>query len=61
MRMNLYYVVRPYKGGNDSIGRDAECDCVAGPFYSFSSAWDAKRDMIFSDNYEVVKQPIGVQ
>jgi hypothetical protein len=62
MKMNLYYLVRRYKGGIDSIGRDADCACVDGPFYCWNDAYQAKKDMkMFQDDYEVVKQSVEVQ
>lgn len=60
MKLELFYVVRPYTGSNDRIGRSADCDYVAGPFKSWNSAFEVKRDQVFSDNYVVVKQTIEV-
>ena len=60
MKMELFYVVRPYSGLNDRVGRSADCDYVAGPFRSWTQAFDLKKDQVFSDKYEVVKQVVEV-
>lgn len=61
MKMNLYYVVRVYEGGTDSIGRSDDCEYVAGPFKSYSGALEAKRETKYVSNYlQVVEQVIEV-
>lgn len=61
MKMELYYVVRPYTGGNDRVGRSSDCDYIAGPFNSWNKAFDVKRDQVFSDKYDVVKHILEVE
>ena len=63
MKMNLYYVVRVYEGGTDSIGRSADCQYIAGPFGSYSQAVGAKGSHIVpaSSNLEIVEQVIEVE
>jgi hypothetical protein len=61
MKLELFYVVRPFKGGTDSIGRSADCSLIAGPFKSWTEAWDAQKEELFSDSYDVVKQVIEVE
>ena len=61
MKLELYYVVRPYSGSTDYIGRTGDCELVEGPFKSWSAAFAVKKEQIFSDKYEVVKQLIEVE
>ena len=61
MKLELFYVVRPYSSSNDRVGRSADCDYFAGPFKSWNQAFDVKRDQVFSDNYDVVKQVVEVE
>lgn len=62
MKMNLYYVVRAYRGIPDSIGRSSDCAYVSGPYSSYAAALEAKRDSnYFNTNaLEVVEQVIEV-
>jgi hypothetical protein len=63
MKIELYYIVRPYKGGKDSIGRSSDGEYINGPFPSWSKAFDAKQDTIKTwdlDSYDIVKQTIEV-
>lgn len=62
MKMNLYYVARPYRGIPDSVGRSADCAYVSGPYSSYASALEAKRDSnYFNTNaLEVVEQIVEV-
>ena len=61
MKLNLYYVVRVYEGGTDSIGRSDDCEYVAGPFKSYSGALEAKRETnLISNRLEVVTQTVEV-
>jgi hypothetical protein len=62
MKMNLYYVVRAYKGIPDSVGRSADCAYVSGPHSSYASALEAKRaSNYFNTNaLEVVEQTLEV-
>ena len=60
MKLELFYVVRPYSGRTDRVGRTSDCELVAGPFKSWNSAFEVKKDQLFSDKYEVVKQTIEV-
>lgn len=63
MKMNLYYVVRIYEGGTDSIGRSDDCQYIAGPFGSYSHALGAKGSHIVptSSNLEIVEQLVEVE
>jgi hypothetical protein len=61
MKINLYYLVRPYRGGNDSVGRDSDAACVAGPFRCYHDAYEARQDMKqFADQYEIAKQALDL-
>lgn len=61
MKIELYYVVRPYKGSLDTIGRSTDAAVIAGPFPSFTEAWDVKEDKAISDSLEIVSQIIEVE
>ena len=61
MKINLYYLVRPYRGGNDSVGRDGDAAWVDGPFRCYHDALEAKRDLKdFSDQYRIAKQTVDL-
>lgn len=60
MKMELFYVVRPYKGTNDRIGRSADCDYISGPFATWNQAFREKSDRLYSDDYVVVKHELEV-
>lgn len=60
MKMNLYYVVRVYEGGTDSIGRSDDCQYIAGPFGSYNHAVGAKGSHVLSTRLEIVTQSLEV-
>lgn len=61
MKMTLYYLVRKYEGGTDSIGRSSDCQCVDGPFGSYNQALGAKGSHVLWEKLEVVEQTIEVE
>lgn len=61
MKMNLYYVVRVYEGGTDSIGRSDDCQYVAGPFGSYNQATGARGSHVVSGKLDIVTQTIEVE
>ena len=39
MKFEMYYIVRRFAGGADSVGRgEADCECIAGPFFHIHDA-----------------------
>ena len=58
--MNLYYVVRVYEGGSDSVGRSGDCQYVGGPYGTYSQAVGAKGSHVLSDKLEIVEQIVEV-
>jgi hypothetical protein len=55
MKLNLYYVVRPNKEGDD-----AGCTLVGGPYSSWNHAHAAKSSELSNVNMEVVEHTIEV-
>lgn len=61
MKLDLYYVVRIYEGGTDSIGRSSDCQYVDGPFGSYSQAVGSRGSHVLSGKLDIVTQTIEVE
>jgi hypothetical protein len=61
MKVNLYYVVREYKPGYDSVGRYSDAVMVSGPWPSHEQAQAVLEKMENRYDYSIVVDELKVK